>query len=61
MNRHAMQKTGKSKEIEFHQEIFTIMAGKATELQWYMFETRIRQIVQEIVEPLSSKQTDINQ
>lgn len=61
MNRHALQKTGKSKEIEFHQEIFSIMSGKATELQWFMFETRIRQIVQELIEPLSHKQSDINQ
>jgi|TARA_B110000285_G_C14741160_1_gene430829 hypothetical protein len=36
------KKQGKSKNIDFNTEVFSLMAGKSSELQWFNFETRIR-------------------
>lgn len=33
---------GKPDKMNFDTEVFSILAGKSSELQWFMFETRIR-------------------
>lgn len=43
---------GKPDRMNFDTEVFSILAGKSSELQWFMFETRIRQVVSELLEPL---------
>lgn len=44
--------------MEFHKEVFSILKENATEIQWYMFETRIRQIVTDLIDPFSKHQQD---
>lgn len=51
----------KDKEFKKHQSMFKNMTDKSTELQWFMFETRIRQTIQELLEPLNSRQSEMNE
>ena len=37
---------------EFDREVFSVLKGKGTKLDWAMFETRLRDVILEIVEPL---------
>jgi hypothetical protein len=39
-------------ESEFGKEFFSMLKDRASELDWFMFETRIRTVIQELVEPL---------
>ena len=45
----------KEGEINLEKEFFTVLKGTLNEVDWAQFETRVRQIVQEITEPLASK------
>lgn len=36
---------GKPDKMNFDTDVFSILAGKSSELQWFMFETRIREVV----------------
>lgn len=44
-----------SKEDYFNREVFSVLAGKSTELQWFMFENNIRDLVSTLLEPLDLK------
>ena len=49
-----------SKEIDFNKEIFSVLSGKkSSELTYLSFETRIRQLVLELIEPLDKNHKDI--
>jgi len=56
----AAQEKEKTGEVDFGKDVFSVMAGRATELEWFMFETRIRQLVQEIVEPVQDRTNSYN-
>jgi len=44
-------------ESEFGKEFFSMLKDRASELDWFMFETRIRTVIQELVEPLQDTTT----
>jgi len=33
---------GNSGDMDFNKEVFTVLAGKSTDLEWFMFEAKIR-------------------
>ena len=37
------------------------MAGKATELQWFMFENQVRDLIKHVIEPLDTKNDKLTQ
>ena len=43
---------GKNKKTEFDKEIFAVLAGKSSELQWFMFESRVRTLVMDLTSPI---------
>ena len=53
MIKHQALQSGKHEDIQFSEEIFGLLNGKASELQWFMFETRVRQVINEITNPLA--------
>jgi hypothetical protein len=40
-------------KVDFDKEVFSVLRGKGNQLYWAMFETRIRDIILEIIEPLT--------
>ena len=52
MRTRAIYKEG---DINLEKEFFTVLKGTLNEVDWAKFETRVRQLVQEITEPLAMK------
>lgn len=42
-------------EDYFNKEVFSVLAGKNTELTWFMFENKIRDLITQVVDPLDNK------
>ena len=42
-------------DSEFKPDVFTALAGKSTDLDWFMFENKVRQIISDLVEPMQDK------
>ena len=42
------------KDDDFDTEVFSVLEGKASELTWFRFETKIRAVIQELVEPMQA-------
>ena len=40
-------------KVDFDKEVFSVLKGKGNQLYWALFETRLRDVILEIVEPLS--------
>ena len=40
---------------EVNEQLFSALLGKTSDLDWFMFETKVRQIILELVEPIKSK------
>ena len=41
------------KDINFERDIFSVLQGKAHTFDWQVMETRIREVILEIIEPLA--------
>lgn len=46
------KKSVENKDIDFNSEVFGVLAGKSSDLTWFMFESRIRQLIIELTEPI---------
>ena len=44
-----------TQECQFQQELFTILKGKATEIDWFRIDVRIREVVSEVLVSLTDK------
>ena len=42
LERAALEKEGSAEGFSFNKEVFSVLAGRATDLEWFMFETRVR-------------------
>lgn len=49
------KKNIENKEVDFNKEVFGVLAGKSSDLTWFMFESRIRQLVLDLCEPIQEK------
>ena len=47
--------------MDFNKEVFTVLAGKSTDLEWFMFEAKIRQVICDLMEPLQQKQQGVTE
>ena len=39
--------------MDFNKDVFSILKGKGSELDWQCFENRVKELVLELVEPLN--------
>ena len=47
-----VEKGGQNRDAEFGKEVFSFLKGKANHIEWFTFENRIRQVVQDLMTPL---------
>ena len=40
---------------EVNKQLFSALIGKTSDLDWFMFETKIRQIILELIDPVKQK------
>jgi hypothetical protein len=48
----------KAGEIDLDKEFFKVLKGQFKEVDWALFETRVRQMVQELMEPLAGETSE---
>ena len=49
----------KSQGKELDSEVFSLFAGKASDLQWFMFENRVRDLISDLLLPIQQRQMDV--
>ena len=49
----AKQKIEIDKVVDFGKDVFSVLSGGANDLEWFMFENKIREIIHEIIAPIN--------
>ena len=61
MQKRASSQNPKQGKKEFEETVFTMLEGKMSEMQWFVFETKIRQVITELTTPILDSQSNLKE